>query len=53
MDLAKLVEVFDRSVVTFVSMTQSFNTSTLLRRLILTIPLVFAQFETEPPGEGI
>ena len=47
MDFAKLVEVFDRNNVTFVSVTQSFNTTTSMGRLTLNILLSFAQFERE------
>jgi DNA invertase Pin-like site-specific DNA recombinase len=47
MDFAKLVEVFDRNEVTFVSVTQSFNTTTSMGRLTLNILLSFAQFERE------
>src|SRR4051812_11077169 len=43
-DFAKLVEVFDRHKVTFVSITQSFNTTTSMGRLTLNILLSFAQF---------
>lgn len=46
-DFAKLVEVFDRNGVTFVSVTQSFNTTTSRGRLTLNILLSFAQFERE------
>ena len=53
MDFAKLVEVFDRNSVTFVSVTQSFNTTTLMGRLTLNILLSFAQFEREVIGERI
>jgi len=44
-DFAKLVEVFDRNGVTFVSVTQSFNTTTSMGRLTLNILLSFAQFD--------
>jgi DNA invertase Pin-like site-specific DNA recombinase len=44
MDFAKLVEVFDRRSVTFVSVTQSFNTTTSMGRLTLNVLLSFAQF---------
>lgn len=47
MDFSKLVEVFDRNGVTFVSATQSFNTTTSMGRLTLNILLSFAQFERE------
>jgi site-specific DNA recombinase len=53
MDFAKLVEVFDRNTVTFVSVTQSFNTTTSMGRLTLNILLSFAQFERELTGERI
>ena len=53
MDFAKLVEVFDRYEVTFVSVTQSFNTTTSMGRLTLNILLSFAQFEREVIGERI
>jgi DNA invertase Pin-like site-specific DNA recombinase len=53
MDFAKLVETFDRHVVTFVSVTQSFNTTTSMGRLTLNILLSFAQFEREVIAERI
>jgi len=53
MDFSKLVEVFDRNNVTFVSVTQSFNTTTSMGRLTLNILLSFAQFEREVIGERI
>jgi site-specific DNA recombinase len=53
MDFAKLVEVFERRNVTFVSVTQSFNTTTSMGRLTLNILLSFAQFEREVIGERI
>ncbi len=53
MDFAKLVEVFDQHGVTFVSVTQSFNTTTSMGRLTLNILLSFAQFEREVIGERI
>ena len=52
-DFAKLVEVFDRNGVTFVSVTQSFNTTTSMGRLTLNILLSFAQFERELGGERV
>jgi site-specific DNA recombinase len=52
-DFAKLVEVFDRNSVTFVSVTQSFNTTTSMGRLTLNILLSFAQFEREVTAERI
>ncbi len=53
MDFAKLVDLFDRHDVTFVSVTQSFNTTTSMGRLTLNILLSFAQFEREVTGERI
>ena len=53
MDFSKLVEVFDAQTVTFVSVTQSFNTTTSMGRLTLNILLSFAQFEREVTGERI
>jgi DNA invertase Pin-like site-specific DNA recombinase len=53
MDFAKLVEVFDANNVTFVSITQSFNTTTSMGRLTLNILLSFAQYERELIGERI
>lgn len=52
-DFAKLVEVFDRNNVSFVSVTQQFNTTTSMGRLTLNILLSFAQFEREVTGERI
>ena len=52
-DFARLVEVFDRNEVTFVSVTQSFNTTTSMGRLTLNILLSFAQFEREVTAERI
>ena len=51
-DFAKLVEVFDRRGVSFVSITQQFNTTTSMGRLTLNVLLSFAQFEREVIGEG-
>ena len=53
LDFAKLVEVFDRHGVTFISVTQSFNTTTSMGRLTLNMLLSFAQFEREVIGERI
>lgn len=53
MDFSRLVEVFDRQQVTFVSVTQSFNTTTSMGRLTLNVLLSFAQFEREVIGERI
>jgi DNA invertase Pin-like site-specific DNA recombinase len=52
-DFAKLVDVFERNRVTFVSVTQSFCTTTSMGRLTLNILLSFAQFERELAGERI
>ena len=52
-DFAKLVEIFDRNNVSFVSVTQQFNTTTSMGRLTLNILLSFAQFEREVTGERI
>ncbi|MEC8067263.1 MAG: recombinase family protein [Pseudomonadota bacterium] len=53
MDFAKLVDIFDEYGVTFVSVTQSFNTTTSMGRLTLNVLLSFAQFEREVTGERI
>jgi len=52
-DFAKLVEVFDAHDVSFVSITQHFNTTTSIGRLTLNMLLSFAQFEREVTGERI
>lgn len=52
-DFAKIVEVFDRHRASFVSITQSFNTTTSMGRLTLNMLLSFAQFEREVTGERI
>lgn len=52
-DFAKLVEIFDRRGVSFVSITQQFNTTTSMGRLTLNILLSFAQFERELIGERV
>src|SRR5260370_9281577 len=52
-DFAKIVEVFDKRNVSFVSVTQQFNTTTSMGRLTLNILLSFAQFEHEVTGERI
>jgi site-specific DNA recombinase len=52
-DFAKLVDVFERHGVSFVSVTQHFNTTTSMGRLTLNILLSFAQFEREVIGERI
>jgi DNA invertase Pin-like site-specific DNA recombinase len=53
MDFAKLVEILERHGVTFVSVTQSFSTTTSMGRLTLKMLLSFAQFEREVIGERI
>jgi DNA invertase Pin-like site-specific DNA recombinase len=52
-DFAKLVELFDRHGVSFVSITQSFNTTSSMGRLTLNVLLSFAQFEREVIGERV
>ena len=52
-DFAKLVEQFDKFNVSFVSVTQQFNTTTSMGRLTLNVLLSFAQFEREVTGERI
>ena len=52
-DFAKLVELFDAHQVSFVSVTQAFNTTTSMGRLNLNVLLSFAQFEREVTGERI
>src|SRR6202789_3770832 len=52
-DFAKLVELFDGHGVSFVSVTQQFNTTTSMGRLTLNVLLSFAQFEREVTGERI
>jgi site-specific DNA recombinase len=52
-DFAKLVELFDANGVSFISITQSFNTTTSMGRLTLNMLLSFAQFEREVTGERI
>ena len=52
-DFAKIVERFDQRNVTFVSVTQSFNTTTSMGRLTLNVLLSFAQFEREVTAERI
>jgi site-specific DNA recombinase len=53
LDFAKLVEAFDQAGVSFVSITQSFNTTTSMGRLTLNMLLSFAQFEREVTAERI
>jgi site-specific DNA recombinase len=52
-DFAKLVDLFDQHGVSFVSITQSFNTTTSMGRLTLNVLLSFAQFEREVIGERV
>ena len=52
-DFAKLVETFDEHEVSFVSVTQSFNTTSSMGRLTLNVLLSFAQFEREVIGERV
>ncbi len=52
-DFAKLVELFDQHQVSFVSVTQSFNTTSSMGRLTLNVLLSFAQFEREVIGERV
>src|SRR4249920_110250 len=52
-DFAKLVELFDQHAVSFVSITQSFNTTSSMGRLTLNVLLSFAQFEREVIGERV
>ncbi len=51
LDFARMVEVFERHHVSFVSVTQQFNTSTSMGRLVLNVLLSFAQFEREMISE--
>jgi DNA invertase Pin-like site-specific DNA recombinase len=52
-DFARIVELFDQKGVSFVSITQAFNTTTSMGRLTLNVLLSFAQFEREVTGERI
>lgn len=52
-DFARMVELFERHQVSFVSVTQAFNTTTSMGRLTLNVLLSFAQFEREVTGERI
>ena len=52
-DFARMIEIFDRRRVSFVSVTQAFNTTTSMGRLTLNVLLSFAQFEREVTGERI
>jgi len=53
MDFSKLVELFDKHGVSFVSVTQAFNTTNSMGRLTLNVLLSFAQFEREVIGERV
>ena len=53
LDFARIMEIFDQHEVSFVSVTQQFNTATSMGRLMLNILLSFAQFEREIIGERI
>jgi DNA invertase Pin-like site-specific DNA recombinase len=53
LDFARIVEIFDGREVSFVSVTQQFNTTTSMGRLTLNVLLSFAQFEREITGERI
>ena len=52
-DFARLIDVFEAHAVSFVSVTQQFNTTTSMGRLMLNVLLSFAQFEREVTGERI
>jgi len=52
-DFSRIVEVFDQAGVSFVSVTQQFNTTTSMGRLTLNVLLSFAQFEREVTAERI
>src|SRR5690349_906539 len=52
-DFAKIIEIFDAQHVSFVSVTQQFNTTSSMGRLTLNVLLSFAQFEREVTGERI
>jgi hypothetical protein len=52
-DFARLIELFEARGVSFVSVTQQFNTTTSMGRLMLNVLLSFAQFEREVTGERI
>jgi len=52
-DFSKMIEVFERYGVSFVSVTQQFNTTTSMGRLMLNVLLSFAQFEREVTGERV
>src|SRR5215207_1048788 len=52
-DFAKLVEAFDKQAISFVAVTQQFNTTTSMGRLTLNVLLSFAQFERELSSERV
>lgn len=52
-DFAQIIDLFDKHGVSFVSVTQQFNTTSSMGRLTLNILLSFAQFEREVTGERI
>ena len=52
-DFGRIVETLDRAGISFVSVTQAFNTTTSMGRLTLNVLLSFAQFEREVTGERI
>ena len=52
-DFSRLIDVFERNKVSFVAVTQQFNTTTSMGRLMLNVLLSFAQFEREVTGERI
>jgi site-specific DNA recombinase len=51
-DFAKMVDIFDQHGISFVAVTQQFNTTTSMGRLTLNVLLSFAQFEREVTGDG-
>jgi DNA invertase Pin-like site-specific DNA recombinase len=53
LDFSKIIELFDEYNASFVSVTQSFNTSNSMGRLMLNVLLSFAQYERELTGERI
>jgi site-specific DNA recombinase len=53
LDFARIMEIFEQRQISFVSVTQQFNTATSMGRLVLNVLLSFAQFEWEIIGERI
>lgn len=53
MDFARIIEIFDSQHISFVSVTQQFNTATSMGRLVLNVLLSFAQFEREMISERV